>query len=275
LYICFADGSWSQVIPYPDMVTKTGDFTAGRIIKINNASGIVEQGTNTDTEVAAAVTHKDLSDNPHTVTKTQVSLANVTDDAQLKRAAGDINTFDEKTEPVPDDLILAEDSADSNNKKKVKMKYLLGGFVNQVLTSGTTISWDMKDGSRATLIAAHNFTITITKFAAVLMAILIVIQDGTGNKVMDEIITQKDEDIGTAEVHTDTDIIDLSIDIPTGARIRFKTSEADLPDPLVVDTIYYAIRSSENHIQVAATKANAIAGTPIIDLTDVGTGTHE
>ncbi len=41
-----------------DEVTKTGDFTAGRIAKINNASGIIEQGTNTDTDVADAVTKK-------------------------------------------------------------------------------------------------------------------------------------------------------------------------------------------------------------------------
>jgi len=41
-----------------DEVTKTGDFTAGRIAKINNASGIIEEGTNTDTDVADAVTKK-------------------------------------------------------------------------------------------------------------------------------------------------------------------------------------------------------------------------
>jgi len=41
-----------------DEVTKTGDFTAGRIAKINNATGIIEMGTNTDTDVADAVTKK-------------------------------------------------------------------------------------------------------------------------------------------------------------------------------------------------------------------------
>jgi hypothetical protein len=41
-----------------DEVTKTGAFTAGRIAIINNASGIIEQGTNTNTEVADAVTKK-------------------------------------------------------------------------------------------------------------------------------------------------------------------------------------------------------------------------
>ena len=41
-----------------DEVTKTGAFTAGKIAKINNATGIIEHGTNTDTEVADAVTKK-------------------------------------------------------------------------------------------------------------------------------------------------------------------------------------------------------------------------
>ncbi|MBA7682262.1 hypothetical protein ES703_90611 [subsurface metagenome] len=146
-------------------------------------------------------------------------------------------------------------------------------FTEQVLTSGTAISWNLGNSNKATLAAAHNFTITITAPSGALNAQLIVTQDGTGSRVMDEVVTQKDEAISTAEVHTDTEIIDLAIDIPTGARIRFKTSAADLPDPLVVDTIYWAIRSSENHIKVATTKANAIAGTAI-DLTDTGTGTH-
>jgi len=41
-----------------DEVTKTGDFTAGRMAIINNASGIIEQGTNTDTDVDDAVSKK-------------------------------------------------------------------------------------------------------------------------------------------------------------------------------------------------------------------------
>jgi hypothetical protein len=41
-----------------DEITKTGAFTAGKIAKINNATGIIEEGTNTDTDVADAVTKK-------------------------------------------------------------------------------------------------------------------------------------------------------------------------------------------------------------------------
>lgn len=39
-----------------DEITKTGAFTANKIVKINNATGIIGEGTNTDTEVAYAVT---------------------------------------------------------------------------------------------------------------------------------------------------------------------------------------------------------------------------
>ena len=146
-------------------------------------------------------------------------------------------------------------------------------FTEQVLTSGTAIAWDLGNSNKATLTAAHNFTITITAPSGALNAQLIVTQDGTGSRLMDEIITQIDTTIATDDVHADTEIIDLTVDIPTGARIRFKTTGVDLPEPLVVDTIYWAIRSSENHIQVATTKALAILGTAV-DIEDQGSGQH-
>lgn len=63
--------------------------------------------------------HTADTSNPHSVTKTQVGLGNVTDDAQLKRAAGDIGSFDLKATPVSNDVLLVEDSADLNAKKKI------------------------------------------------------------------------------------------------------------------------------------------------------------
>ncbi|MBA7555186.1 hypothetical protein ES705_47839 [subsurface metagenome] len=41
-----------------DEVTKIGDFTAGKNAIINDASGIIQQGTNTDAEIADAVTRR-------------------------------------------------------------------------------------------------------------------------------------------------------------------------------------------------------------------------
>jgi len=60
-----------------------------------------------------------------TITKSDVGLTNVTDDSQLKRSAGDINTFTEKLLPVEDDILLLEDSEDSLNKKKIKISNIL------------------------------------------------------------------------------------------------------------------------------------------------------
>ena len=62
--------------------------------------------------------------NPHSVTKAQVGLGAVTNDAQLKRAAGDFSSFDPKTTLVSADLVLIEDSADSWKKKKVTFESL-------------------------------------------------------------------------------------------------------------------------------------------------------
>jgi hypothetical protein len=54
-------------------------------------------------------------------------LSNVTNDAQLKRAAADFDTFTEKAAPVDDDIILIEDSEDSLNKKKVLLSSISSG----------------------------------------------------------------------------------------------------------------------------------------------------
>ncbi|GAH52625.1 unnamed protein product, partial [marine sediment metagenome] len=141
-------------------------------------------------------------------------------------------------------------------------------FTEQVLTSGENIAWDLKNGNRARLTAGHDFLITITKPSGAVQAELIVTQDAAGNRVMDEIVTQSDATILPGDVDTGTEIITVTIDIPTGARIRFKTTGA-LPNPLGVDTIYYAIHVDPTHIKVAATKGGAQ-----IDITNQGTETH-
>jgi hypothetical protein len=52
--------------------------------------------------------------------KAAVGLSDVTNDAQLKRAANDFSVFTEKVTLDPDDLFLIEDSAASGVKKKVR-----------------------------------------------------------------------------------------------------------------------------------------------------------
>ncbi len=147
-------------------------------------------------------------------------------------------------------------------------------FTEQVLTPAAAIAWNLKNGNKATLEADQDFTITITKPSGAIDAVLIITQDAMGSRLLDEIITQSDAEIATSDVHEGTDIIDVSIDIPTGARIRFKTDGA-LPAGLPgVDTICYAIRVTDHEIKVSDTKAHAHAGTDIFDITNQGTGTH-
>lgn len=90
---------------------------------VDHAS-LLNKGTNAHSTID---THLGSTSNPHSTTKAQVGLTNVTDDAQLKRAAGDINSFTTKATPVSNDLLLIEDSADSNNKKKITVGSLPGG----------------------------------------------------------------------------------------------------------------------------------------------------
>ena len=87
-----------------------------------------------------------------------------------------------------------------------------------------------------------------------------------------DVFGEKDESITTAEVEITEDKITVDIDIPTGARIQFKTTDK-LPDPLVADIVYYAIRLDSTHIKVAIRKDDAMAGIQI-DISDQGTGTH-
>ena len=62
-------------------------------------------------------THVSNTNNPHNTTAAQVGLGNVTNDAQLKRAGGDYNTFAEKITPDDADKFLVEDSEDGYSKK--------------------------------------------------------------------------------------------------------------------------------------------------------------
>jgi hypothetical protein len=106
-----------------DAILASHDHTGGAGGQISHTN-LSDIGTNSHTQIDD---HLSASDNPHAVTKSQVGLGNVTNDAQLKREAGDITSFTEKGIPVSTDLVLIEDSADNYNKKKVKIGNLPTG----------------------------------------------------------------------------------------------------------------------------------------------------
>lgn len=66
-------------------------------------------------------------------------LTNVTNDAQLKRSAGDFASFTAKASPVAADLVLIEDSASGNAKKKATVGSL--ATVGPPGPPGISITW--------------------------------------------------------------------------------------------------------------------------------------
>lgn len=70
-----------------------------------------------------------------------------------------------------------------------------------------------------------------------------------------------------------TDIATISaIDLPSFSRVSFASS-GTLPSPLVRETNYWTIRQSSTTSRLAATRADAVAGS-FISLTSAGTGAH-
>lgn len=63
-----------------------------------------------------------------TLTKDFIGLGNVTDDAQLKRSAGDYQAFPQKISPELTDYVLGEDSSDGENKKRFTLSGILTLF---------------------------------------------------------------------------------------------------------------------------------------------------
>jgi len=148
-------GSQEKVDAHKDLTTGVHGVGTGTIAKISDIADDTKLSTNaqdavskrhshsnqtlldsyTQTEVnlADAVSKKHAQvhgSGDHTGiigTPTQVSLANVTNDAQLKRADGDINSLTLKATPVSADILLIEDSAASFAKKKITIGTLPTG----------------------------------------------------------------------------------------------------------------------------------------------------
>ena len=104
------------------------DAANGGTVSHTNLSDI---GTNAhsviDTHIANVTT------NPHSVDATDVGLGSVTNDAQLKRAAGDFAAFDEKVSPSAADKVLLEDSDAAGVKKWCTVSDLTGSGSGDVV----------------------------------------------------------------------------------------------------------------------------------------------
>lgn len=93
---------------------------AGNITRIDGPGGAPIPYANAYDDLA--VIHAiDGASHTGSLTPTDVGLGNVTNDAQLKRSAGDFATFAEKVAPGGTDIVLIEDNADIGNKKRVQL----------------------------------------------------------------------------------------------------------------------------------------------------------
>lgn len=70
-----------------------------------------------------------------------------------------------------------------------------------------------------------------------------------------------------------TDQLSVSEVYLNGRHVRFSTT-GTLPAPLAINTDYYLHYIDDTHVTVATTRAKALIGTDIIDITNTGTGTH-
>lgn len=79
------------------------------------------------------------------------------------------------------------------------------------------------------------------------------------------------EDIVDADINTGTDVITVVRDCVSGEEVKF-TGGGTMPTGITAGTSYYVIRVSATTIKLATSYANAIAGTPVVDITAVGSG---
>lgn len=103
--------------------------------------------------------------NPHAVNAAQVGLGNVTNDAQLKRASGDFNSFVEQTAINDNDIYLIEDSINGYIKKKTTNASIIKSTriikaTETTLPTGTDIALVNNNGQAA--IKDANYTIGVT-----------------------------------------------------------------------------------------------------------------
>jgi hypothetical protein len=97
-----------------------------------------------------------------------VGLSNVTNDAQLKRAAGDFASFPTKAVPVGADIVLIEDSAAGNAKKQSTLRQVLDGTMAQgtIAAAAANLTGASTWNNGAVTFAGWKLNVTNTASAA-------------------------------------------------------------------------------------------------------------
>lgn len=158
------DFTYDDAIPKITAVVKSTAVTYAKLQNVSAAEKLLGRGAGAGAGDAQEIT---LGTNL-TMSGTTLNAGGtaVDSDAIHDNVSGEISALTEKVTPVGDDLILIEDSAASNAKKKVKLSNVGGGGGASLLldfdfSTDQANAVSIGDGSTWTdIIANHSFTVT-------------------------------------------------------------------------------------------------------------------
>jgi len=228
------------------------DIASGKFYNIGTGVLVSYAGTTGETLTDDATNYIELTNAGVLSINTSAFTAGNTPLAEVICTSGDITTLNDKRGLVTGGLYTP------NTKDWTELT---------VTTGEATLDLSTATNQYSTFIA--NTVVTLTGGTEGDVKRYRVTQDSTGSRTI--IFKVVDNDFVDGDVNTTDDEITVDNDIPTGTRLIF--TGADLPDPLVAATEYWAINVDSTTIQVATTRANAKAGTAIT-LTDVGSGSR-
>lgn len=119
-------------------VTTSHDYKLSEVTGADKTVGKTATQTLTNKTLTSPTINNAVMSSPTGITATDVGLGSVTNDAQLKRAAGDLNTFTQKVAPEAADILIIEDSSASYAKKKVLASAFGVGQPGQFLKNFTS-----------------------------------------------------------------------------------------------------------------------------------------
>lgn len=156
---------------YPTDIKLSTDLdaalAAGNLTRIDGPAGAPIPYANAYDDLAT-IHAIDGASHTGSLTPADVGLGNVTNDAQLKRSAGDFATFAAKAAPVAADIILIEDSAAAGSKKSVQIGNIPTSGPAGGLKSGTVLAAAFAGNPKTasvnfgTAYADANYAVTLT-----------------------------------------------------------------------------------------------------------------